>query len=156
MRDHRPPDIDRTIYPMPMFATFQVADLSTAEAFYNAVGFISLATIPGADGSPQVVHLRRMKYQDILIVPGRPQRGSMTVSFAAGGQDLEQLAGAVRTAAPQGANVVGPADTPWFTSDVTIEDPDGNRIILTAPREGSQAQREEWAKTFEGDFVVET
>ena len=41
------PEIDRTIYPMPMFATFQVTDLAAAEAFYNAAGFVSLARESG-------------------------------------------------------------------------------------------------------------
>ncbi|QFG21525.1 VOC family protein [Actinomadura sp. WMMB 499] len=149
------PEIDRTIYPMPMFATFQVADLAAAEAFYNAAGFVSLATVPGPDGSPAVVHLRRMKYQDILIVPGEPERGSVTVSFLAGGQDLAELAAALRPALPDGARVEGPADTPWYTSDLTIDDPDGNRIVLTAQRAAEREAIEEWARTFEGDFIVE-
>ena len=70
MSQHTAPAIDRTIYPMPMFATFRVADIAATEAFYQAVGFVSLATIPGPDGSPVVVHLRRMKYQDLLLTPG--------------------------------------------------------------------------------------
>lgn len=149
------PDIDRTIYPMPMFATFQVADLAAAEAFYQAVGFVSLAAIPGPDGTPVVVHLRRMKYQDILIVPGKPERGSSTVGFLAGGQDLAALAAALRAAPPDGARIEGPADTPWYTSDLTIDDPDGNRIILTAQREAEVDAAKEWTRTFEGDYVIE-
>lgn len=148
------PEIDRTIYPMPMFATFQVTDLAAAEAFYNAAGFVSLATVPGPDGGPAVIHLRRMKYQDILIVPGEPRRGSATVSFLAGGQDLAALATALRAALPDGARVEGPADTPWFTSDLTIDDPDGNRIILTAQREAERDAALAWTKEFEGDYIV--
>ena len=156
MSQHTAPAIDRTIYPMPMFATFRVADIAAAEAFYQAVGFVSLATIPGPDGSPVVVHLRRMKYQDLLLTPGEPHHGSITVSFAAGGQDLAALAATLRAAAPQGARIEGPADTRWFTSDLTIDDPDGNRVILTAPREADMERAREWAReNIEGDFVVE-
>jgi hypothetical protein len=97
---------------MPMFATFRVADIGAAEAFYQAVGFISLATIPGPDGSKVLVHLRRMKYQDLLLTPGNPVPGSTTVGFAAGGADLAALADALRAAAPAGARVEGPTDTP--------------------------------------------
>ncbi|MFV2174392.1 VOC family protein [Actinomadura sp. LOL_016] len=149
------PEIDRTIYPMPMFATFQVADLAAAEAFYEAVGFVSLATVPNPDGTPAVVHLRRMKYQDILIVPGEAERGSTTVSFLAVGEDLEARATALRAALPDGARVEGPTDTPWYTSDLTIDDPDGNRIILTAQREADIEAVREWSKEFTGDFIVE-
>ncbi len=91
------PAIDRTIYPMPMFATFRVADIAATESFYQAVGFVSLAAIPRPDGSPLVVHLRRMRYQDLLLVPGEPEPGSTTVSFASGGQDLRELARVLRT-----------------------------------------------------------
>jgi catechol 2,3-dioxygenase-like lactoylglutathione lyase family enzyme len=146
MPDDTAPVIDRTIYPMPMFATFRVADIAAAEAFYQAVGFISLATIPGQDGSTVLVHLRRMKYQDLLITPGDPIPGSATVSFAAGGEDLAALAGRLRAAAPAGARVEGPADTPWFTSDLTIEDADGNRVILTAFRAAEMSSATEWAR----------
>ncbi|MER7501545.1 VOC family protein [Nonomuraea pusilla] len=156
MSEQPVPVIDRTIYPMPMFATFRVADIAAAEAFYHAVGFVSLATIPGPDGTPFVVHLRRMKYQDLLLVPGEPDRGSTTVSFAAGGQDLAELAAALRAAAPVGARVEGPTDTLWFTSDLTLDDPDGNRVILSAPREAEMAAAREWAReNIEGDFIVE-
>ena len=143
MSEDTTPETDRTIYPMPMFATFQVADIAVAEAFYQAVGFISLATIPGPDGSPAVVHLRRMKYQDLLLVPGEPERGSTTVTFAAGGQDLVALADALRA---RGTRVEDPSDTAWFTSDLTIDDPDGNRVILTGFREAEQGQALEWAR----------
>jgi hypothetical protein len=156
------PIIDRTIYPMPMFATFRVADIAAAQAFYQAAGFVSLATIPGPDGTPAVVHLRRMKYQDLLLVPGEslvpgePGSGSATVSFAAGGQDLAELASALRATAPQRARIQGPADTPWFTTDLTIDDPDGNRVIITAPREAELDRAKEWAReNIEGDFIVE-
>ncbi|MFI6575303.1 VOC family protein [Nocardiopsis sp. NPDC050513] len=148
------PEIDRTIYPMPMFATFQVTDLAAAEAFYHAVGFISLATIPGPDGTPVLVHLRRTRYQDILLVPGEPERGSTTVTFQAAGEDLAARADKLRAAAPEGARIEGPADTAWFTSDVTVDDPDGNRVVLTARRDGEREQAEAWARTFEGDFVT--
>ncbi|MHA7957576.1 VOC family protein [Streptomyces sp. L500] len=137
---------DRTIYPMPMFANFKVADIEAAEAFYHAVGFFTLATIPGPEGATALVHLRRMKYQDILLTPGEPVPGSTTVSFAAGGQDLEELAILLREAPLKGARVEGPTDTLWFTSDLTIDDPDGNRVILTGLREGELEEAKVWAR----------
>ncbi|WP_262391649.1 VOC family protein [Nocardiopsis sp. CNR-923] len=102
-----------------------------------------------------LVHLRRTRYQDILLVPGEPERGSTTVSFQAAGEDLAARADTLRAAAPEGARIEGPTDTAWFTSDVTVDDPDGNRVILTARRDAEGEQAESWARTFEGDFVVE-
>ncbi|MFJ9364755.1 VOC family protein [Nocardia sp. NPDC101769] len=153
MSEHAGPAIDRTIYPMPMFATFRVRDLAAATACYEAAGFIALATIPGADGTPVLVHLRRMKYQDLLLVPGEPAPGSTTVTFAAGGTDLTSLAKTLRERDLPGLGVAGPADTAWYTTDVTLDDPDGNRVIFTAPREAEMDRAKEWAATFEGDWV---
>ncbi|WP_433672824.1 VOC family protein [Nocardia sp. CA-136227] len=150
MSEH--PAIDRTIYPMPMFATFQLRDIAATTAFYEAAGFVALATIPGDDG-PVVVHLRRMKYQDLLLVPGDPVPGSTTVSFSAGDENLATLATALRERAFPGVTVTGPTDTAWYTSDVTITDPDGNRVILTAPRLAELDHAKEWAATFDGDWV---
>ncbi|QVI20111.1 VOC family protein [Nocardia tengchongensis] len=135
---------------MPMFATFQVRDIAATTAFYEAAGFVALATIPGENG-PAVVHLRRMKYQDLLLVPGEPIPGSTTVSFSAGGEDLATLASTLR--AFPGVTITGPADTVWYTSDVTITDPDSNRVILTAPRLAELDQAKQWAATFEGDWA---
>ncbi|GAB2516279.1 VOC family protein [Nocardia heshunensis] len=152
MSENTIPAIDRTIYPMPMFANFRVRDIAAATAFYEAIGFIALATIPGPGGTPAVVHLRRMKYQDLLLVPGDATPGT-TVSFAAGGEDLAALAKTLHASGFADATIEGPTDTPWFTSDVTIDDPDGNRIILTAPREADMEQAKQWAATFEGDWT---
>lgn len=150
MTIHQGPAIDRSIYPMPMFINLAVSDLSAAERIFTAAGFITLATIPAPEGETALVHLRREKYQDILMTPGVPHSGTTTASFAAGGADLEDVAQRVRAA---GGQVEGPFDTPWFSRDVTIRDADGNTITLTAPRMHDQAEATAWARdTIRGDF----
>ena len=69
------PGIDRDIYPMPMFVTLAVRDLVASTAWYEAAGFIVLATLPGPAGPSSLVHLRRMRHQDLLLVPGEPTAG---------------------------------------------------------------------------------
>ena len=156
MSERATPTIDRTIYTMPMFATFQVADITAAETFYQATGFVTLATISGSNGSPVLVHLRRMKYQDLLLISGESQRGVTTISFAAGGQDLQGLADRLRSESIEGARIDGPTDTAWFTTDLSIEDPDGHRVIFTAPRKAERGRAREWThQNIEGDFIVE-
>ena len=151
MNESTAPEIDRSLYGMPMFANFTVTNLIASEGLYHALGFITLATIPGMDGKVQLVHLRRMRYQDILMTAGVGTGNGPSITFDAGGQDLGELAaGAIGV---QGAVVTGPIDTRWFTTDVTIEDPDGNRIIFTAPRMRDRAAAAEWAEqNFSGDF----
>lgn len=136
--------IDRTIYPMPMFVSMAVSDLKKAEETYHAVGFITLAAIPGRAGQVQLLHLRRERYQDILLTQGEVVCGSMAVSFAAGGEDVDALALRLRESGQFGGSVDGPMDTPWFTRDITITDPDGNRIVLTAMRPAEHDAAAAW------------
>lgn len=147
-----PAPIDRSIYPMPMFATLHVRDLGESAAFYARLGFIVLAEIPGPDGTPVLLHLRRARYQDLLLVPGDPRPGSTTVSFAAHGEDLEALAAGAREGLAAPAGVEGPTSTPWFTTDLTATDADGNVIVLTAQDEERAAAAQSWAQEFTGEF----
>lgn len=134
-----------------MFANFTVEDLAASESFYNALGFITLATIPGMDGGVQLVHLRRMRYQDILMTAGSPKGTGTPITFAAGSEDLVGLA--ERATQLEGAVVLGPFDTPWFTTDVTMDGPGGNRIIFTTPRMAEQADATAWVQqNISGDF----
>lgn len=151
MNESTAPEIDRSIYGMPMFANFTVGNLAASETLYHALGFITLATIPGMDGEVQLVHLRRMRYQDILMTVGAASGRGPSITFDAGGRDLGELA--ARANDVHGAVVTGPVDTRWFTTDVTIEDPDGNRVIFTAPRMSDRAAAAEWAEqNISGDF----
>lgn len=152
MTENHGPAIDRSIYVMPMFVNFVVSDLAASEALYASAGFVTLATIPGPGGVPSLVHLRREKYQDILMTQGATVPGSISASFAAGDVDLEKVADRLRSA---GAEVVGPLDTPWFTTDVTFTDKDGNTVTLTAPRMADQAAAQAWASDqITGDFEL--
>ncbi|HZG92099.1 MAG TPA: VOC family protein [Pseudonocardia sp.] len=129
------PVIDTTVYPMPMFVRAEVADLERSRRFYTeALDFIELAAIPGPDGTPVLVHLRRWRHQDILIVPARGEVRAGTGLGVAVAAEPGSLAGLAERARAAGAAVVGPADTAWNTTDVTVTDPDGLPVTYTAPR----------------------
>ncbi len=127
--------IDRGIYVMPQFVTFEVSDMASARHWYvNGLGFVELAVLPGPTGDPVLVHLRRFRYQDILLVPasgpgGAPAAG-VRVSFAAGDEDLD--ARAATAASEPGGKVEGPMRTPWNTRDLHFRDADGYVVIFTA------------------------
>ena len=82
MTSHEPQlpsaEIDRGIYVMPQFVTFEVSDMAAARRWYaNGLGFVELAVLPGPAGDPALVHLRRFRYQDILLVPAsEPSSGA--------------------------------------------------------------------------------
>jgi uncharacterized glyoxalase superfamily protein PhnB len=130
------PGVSRAIYGMPMFATLTARDIGATVSWYTSgLGFIDLFTIPGPEGRPVLVHLRRWQFQDLLVRPAReavtPGNGC-ALSFAAVHGEIDALAGRAR--AHGGDRVEGPADTPWNTRDLITTDPDGNVVIFTAAR----------------------
>ena len=122
-------------YPMPMFMNLEVTDLSlSAEWYQQALGFRIVYS--GPPGASTLIHLRRERYQDILLIPtqenslSRRGRG-VTIQFQAGGVGVEEIA---RQARAVGAvDVEGPVERPWNVRDVTIYDPDGYRLRFSEP-----------------------
>jgi hypothetical protein len=67
------PPVSRAIYGMPMFATLLARDLAATVSWYvDGLGFINLFTVPGPDGAPLLIHLRRWQFQDLLVRPDTP------------------------------------------------------------------------------------
>ena len=132
------------IYAMPAFLRICATDPAATVAFFTQVlDFDVMFRGPEIGGVPVLVHLRRAKYQDLLVVPlrGAAQPGNtVAMSLAVADADaLDALAERVRSHAP-GA-VDGPSDTPWNAREATVRDPDGNRFVLTTrvrePRAGT-------------------
>jgi catechol 2,3-dioxygenase-like lactoylglutathione lyase family enzyme len=128
------PAIDLSIYVMPAFVTLTVSDLAVSRRWYvEGLGLAVLAEVPGPSGSVTLLHLRRWRYQDLLLVPGRspdapPARG-VRLTFSAHGANLDALVAQAR--AVGGGVVEGPAATPWNTRDVLARDPDGYEVVFT-------------------------
>lgn len=128
------PIIDMDIYVMPAFATLSVSDLDRSRHWYVAgLGFALLAEVPGPSGSVALLHVRRWRYQDLLLVPARhpivaTARG-IRLTFSAHGADLDALVARARMT--PGGTVEGPTPTPWNTLDVVARDLDGYEIVFT-------------------------
>jgi uncharacterized glyoxalase superfamily protein PhnB len=126
-------------YPMPAFAQLQVADLDQATRWYiDVLGFRSIFTMPGPGGAPLLAHLRRSRYQDLLLVRARMPRApgvpagvgvALYFQFEESFEALDALAERARQAA--GGSVEGPANTPWNTREAQFLDPDGYRLVFT-------------------------
>jgi len=105
-----------------------------------ALGFKHIFTMPGPDGQPSLVHLRWVKYADLLITRSRdgreltePKGAGISLNF----NMLEHFNGDMdafsRHARENGANVTSPIDQPWNVREVTVLDPDGYKLIFTMP-----------------------
>lgn len=137
------------IYPMPAFVALTARDLKATLAFFTeALDFGVMFSGPEVNGIPVLVHLRRARYQDILIRQGTAGAASdaMTVAFAAADASaVDALQARIQRA---GGRVVSPAaDTPWNTHDLTVTDPDGNRFTFTA--RAAQPQAHTFAETMQ-------
>jgi hypothetical protein len=90
----------------------------------------------GPPGAVTLVHLRRERYQDILLVPTQEnspsQRGQgVIVQLQAGGVSVAEIARGARAASA--VDVEGPVERPWNVRDVTLCDPDGYRLRFSEP-----------------------
>jgi uncharacterized glyoxalase superfamily protein PhnB len=116
------------IYPMPMFARLEAANLAETVAWYReALGFGVMFEMP------VLVHLRRAKYQDLLLMPGRGPANAdtgLTLSFAADGE-IDALFAQARHTQPRGrSSVEAPAMMPWNAREMRLTDPDGRRLVF--------------------------
>lgn len=124
------------IYPMPMFAKLAVSDVAAASEWYQqALGFVVIFQAPSVAGQPAIVHLRRRKYQDLLLVPARGAESAASpalwLNFNADGE-VDELAARARSVPGAGiSSVDDPVNTPWNTRDLNVVDPAGNRLVFT-------------------------
>lgn len=127
-------EIDRDIYGMPAFASLSTSDMAASRSWYATLGFVELAVMPPDADEPQLVHLRRYRYQDLLLVPadGPVRAGDVRLGFAHAGplDELDTIAAAAGEHG--GGRVEGPMRTPWHTIDLVAHDPDGHVVALTA------------------------
>lgn len=124
-------------YKMPTFAMLGVADPAAAAEWYEeALGFRQIARVYETKGNPGFTHVRRDRYQDILLldaVPGSGRALGMQAGFKLifrTEEDLDELADRAYAA---GALIVeGPVDKPWNAREVTVQDVDGYRITFSS------------------------
>jgi catechol 2,3-dioxygenase-like lactoylglutathione lyase family enzyme len=122
-------------YPMPMFVVLEVSDLAASATWYErALGF--RVVYSGPPGTMALVHLRRKRCQDLLLVPpaggavDRPGQGVL-VQFEASPVPVSQIADRARSV--QSTVVEEPVERPWNVRDVTVVDPDGYRLRFSEP-----------------------
>lgn len=130
------------IYPMPSFPTLIVRDLEASSKWYQDVlGFKHIFTMPGPGGQPALVHLRWVKYADLLIAKPRdgkdltePKGVGVSLNFSMFDRFEESVDALAEQARKMGADIEsGPMDQPWNVRELAILDPDGYRLVFTTP-----------------------
>jgi uncharacterized glyoxalase superfamily protein PhnB len=142
---------------MPVFAAMETSDVDAlAQWYHDALGFGIMFKMPGPGGQPTLVHLRRRKYQDVLILPIQP--GSDIPEVGRGwslclhaGEDIDQLVARAAALPVIGKTRVEPVtDTSWNTRQVRILDPDGRLLVFSQPRFVTELT-ERWRDAFQAD-----
>jgi len=125
-------------YPMPVFISLEVKDIVASAAWYQqALGFRYVyATPSGEDGKPTMVHLRRERYQDIMLfqaATGAELWGAegVVINFLPGDTSVREIAESARPA--DSMKVEGPVERPWNVREVTVYDADGYRLRFSEP-----------------------
>lgn len=130
------------IYPMPSFPVLVVKDLEASSKWYQeALGFVHIFTMPGPGGVPNLVHLRWMKYADLLIAKPRdgkpvpePHGAGIFLNFNMFGRPNPSLDALAEQAKGHGADIgPGVVDQPWNARELTVSDLDGYKLVFTAP-----------------------
>jgi uncharacterized glyoxalase superfamily protein PhnB len=125
---------ERDIYPMPSFPMLTVDDVDRTSTWYQSLGFVDVFTLRDNDQKALLAHLRWSRYADILISRARrpiegPRGQGITLNFMSFSPDA-----VAERAREMGAEIVeGPLNRPWNARDVTIADPDGQRLNFTGP-----------------------
>jgi catechol 2,3-dioxygenase-like lactoylglutathione lyase family enzyme len=129
------------IYPMPFFPMLIVRDLDASSKWYQKVlGFKHIFSMPEPGGLVGLVHLRWVKYADLLLTKSMhgldmqsPLGVGVSLNFQISDRFDGDIAGFAEQAKEEGAKVSGPIDQPWNVQEVTVLDPDGYKLVFTKP-----------------------
>jgi len=125
-------DSDHDIYPMPLFPQLTVSSVEKSTAWYEALGFDVVYSMPA------MAHVRYRKYADVMLVSDRSE-GNMDAETTRGDGvaiyltvEDEAIDDVAERAEEHGADVVTPPhETEWNTRETTVRDPDGYELVFS-------------------------
>lgn len=116
------------VYPMPLFLRMETGDLAATIRWYReALEFGVMFETPG------MAHLRRKKYQDLLLfgsVGGGGPAPGLAISLEAEGEVDSLFARATAAAVTGRSRVEAPQLTPWNARELRVTDPDGRLLVF--------------------------
>ncbi len=111
------------------FAKLLVLDINASAAFYEGLGFVRV----GADGT--FIHLRWEEGGDVLLVKaptGVPLEGRRGWGVLLCFKTSTEVSALQERAEKLGARV-NESETPWYTRELIVTDPDGYRLNFLQP-----------------------
>lgn len=122
------------LYPMPSYITLSTSNPENLAKWYiDVLGFgVMFASKQDPEAIPTLIHLRRRKYQDILIVPGEHEPTSITYDASGELSQLAQRSAEHGETSKISRNGMAPPM-------LHLEDPMGNKIsFFDKPTEADQ------------------
>ncbi|ARQ05745.1 VOC family protein [Macrococcoides canis] len=115
-------------YQMPLFNKILVRDIEKAEKWYkHTLGFRSVFKFRNEDNEVIMNHLRKEKYQDIMLIQCDDFTSGNGCYINILVDDIETIASSISE-----KYILQPLDQmPWNAMEITIVDPDGYQITLT-------------------------
>lgn len=115
-------------YQMPFFNKILVRDIEKAEKWYkHTLGFRSVFKFRHEDNEVIMNHLRKEKYQDIMLIQSDDFTSGNGCYINILVDDIETIASSISE-----KYILKPLDQmPWNAMEITIVDPDGYQITLT-------------------------
>ncbi|ODR82834.1 hypothetical protein BG842_19815 [Haladaptatus sp. W1] len=125
-------DSDHDIYPMPLFPQLTVSNVEESTAWYEALGFDVIYSMP------VMAHVRYRKYADVMLVADRSEGDADAETTRGNGVAIyltvedEAIDDVAERAEETGADVVAPPhETGWNTRETTVRDPDGYELVFS-------------------------
>jgi lactoylglutathione lyase len=124
--------------PLRAFPVLYATDVERIARFYASLGFSEHARIPGPDGTPGFIGLRR-ETAELGVTTEESPRMLAGVEPGPGPRHelfvyVEDVDAAVAGVEAAGGSVLrAPVDMPWGERVGFVRDPDGNVVSLAAP-----------------------
>lgn len=130
-------------YPMLMFVKLPVKDIVKASNWYqDKLGFQKLYTFNDQSGSPIMVHIRRQRYQDLMLIQDEHSSVGSDVVINLLVKDIAMIAEKIE----EQSVVSPPVQKPWQAVEMTLIDLDGHKLTLTEPKPNGKSFRDVMTK----------
>jgi lactoylglutathione lyase len=121
--------------PLRAFPVLYATDVERVTSFYVSLGFSEQARLPGPDGTPGFIGLRR---DDSELAVTTEQSPRMLAGVEPGPGPRHELfvyvdAAVAGVEAAGGSVLKAPVDMPWGERVGFVRDPEGNVVSLAAP-----------------------
>lgn len=115
-------------YPMPLFVKIETANLSDSTDWYqDKLGFISVFDFSNEEGTIVMSHLRRKKYQDLMLIQTDQPETKDSIIINLNVENINEI----RCKMNQYEIVDDLKKQPWNALEITIRSFEGTMITLT-------------------------